>query len=108
MVATATEKNNLATKYGTDTAYATLFSTAPSGSSPGTEVVGITRQAVSWGAASGGVVTATVSFTGLSSATVAGGGLYTAVTAGTYLDGGAVSTQTVTGTYTLTLTYTQT
>jgi hypothetical protein len=42
--------------------------------------------------------------------TVAGAGVHTAITAGTYLDGGAVTSQAFAsqGTYTLTLTYTQT
>lgn len=108
-IATTTEKNNLATKYGTDAAFATLFSTAPAGATPGTEVTGITRQALSWGAASNGVITATATFSVASGATVAGAGVYTALTGGTYLDGGTLSSQTFgsAGTYTLTLTYTQ-
>lgn len=106
-IATTTEKNSLATKYGQDAVYATLFSTAPSGGTPGTEVAGITRQAVTWGAASGGQVTATVTFSSLSSATIAGAGLYSASTGGNYLDGGSVPSVTVTGSYTLTLTFTQ-
>lgn len=108
-IATTTEKNNLATKYGTDAAFATLFSTAPSGATPGTEVPGITRQALAWGAASNGVITATATFSVGSGATVAGAGVYTALSGGTYLDGGTLSSQTFgsAGTYTLTLTYTQ-
>lgn len=108
MPATTTEKNALATKYGTDAAYATLFSTAPSGNTPGTEIA-VTRQAVSWGAPSSGVITATVTFSVPSGNTVVGAGLYSAATSGTYIDGGTVTSQNfaTAGTYQLTLTYTQ-
>lgn len=107
-IATTTEKNSLATKYGTDAPFATLFSTAPSGGTPGTEIA-VTRQAVSWGAAANGVITATVTFTVPSGQTVAGAGLYSASTAGTYIDGLTVTSQAFPtgGTYQLTLSYTQ-
>lgn len=108
MVATTTEKNSLATKYSTDTVYAALFTTAPSGSSPGTEVSGgsYARIAVSWSAPSAGVITASCSFN-VPVTTVAGAGLYTALTGGTYLDGGAITSQSVqAGTYTLSLSFT--
>jgi hypothetical protein len=110
-IATTGEKNSLATKYGTDAPYAALFSTAPSGSTPGTEVTGTgyARQAISWGAASNGAITASVTFNVPSGQTVAGAGVYSAVTGGTYLDGGSLTSQAFAsaGTYTLTLTYTQ-
>jgi hypothetical protein len=102
---TSTEKNNLATKYGTDCLYAALFTTAPSGSTPGTEVSGgsYARVAVSWGAPAAGVMSATCSFN-VPATTIAGAGLYTAATGGTYLDGGALTSQSVVaGTYSLTL-----
>lgn len=107
-ISTTSEKNSLATKYGTDAAFATLFSTAPSGNTPGTEIA-VTRQAVTWGAPSNGVITATVSFTVPTSTTVVGAGLYSASTAGTYVDGLSVTSQSFPtgGTYQLTLTYTQ-
>lgn len=110
MPSTTLEKNNLATKFGQDAVYATAFTGAPSGGSPGTEVTGITRVAVSWGAASGGVVSATVNLTIPSGQTVGGIGLYTAATGGSYIDGGGVSSQTFPsgGTYTATINYTQT
>lgn len=106
---TTVEKNNLATKYGTDTPFATLFTTAPSGNTPGTEAA-VTRQAVSWSAASNGIITATVTFNVGAGVTIAGAGVYSALTAGTYIDGATVSSQTFgsAGTYQLTLTYTQT
>jgi len=110
-IATTTEKNSLATKYATDALYGALFTTAPSGSTPGTEVTGGTyaRVAVSWGAAAGGVITATVTVNVPAGVTINGAGLYSAITAGTYLDGGSVPSQAfaAAGTYTLTLTYTQ-
>lgn len=109
-IQTTTEKNSLVTKYTTDAAYAALYSTVP-GASAGTELSGggYARQALSWGAPAGGVSTATATFSVASGATVAGAGVHTAVTAGTYLDGGAVTSQTFAsaGTYTLTLTFTE-
>lgn len=112
-IQTATMKNTLATSYGTAAAYAALYTTAPGGSA-GTEVTGgspaYARKALTWGAASGGVVTVTVTFDVPSGTTVVGAGVHTAVTAGTYLDGGSVTSQAFAsqGTYALTLTYTQT
>lgn len=110
MPSTTLEKNNLATKFGTDAAFVTAFSTAPSGGTPGTEVTGITRVASSWGAASAGVITQTVSLTIPSGQTVAGIGLYTLSSAGSYIDGGSVTSQAFPtgGTYTITINYTQT
>lgn len=112
-IQTATQKNNLATAYGTNATHAALYTTAP-GASPGTEVTGgspaYARKAISWGAASGGVITATVTFDVPSGTTVVGAGVHTAITAGTYLDGASVTSQAFAsqGTYQLTLTYTQT
>lgn len=111
MPSTTLEKNNLATKYGTDGAYVALFTSAPSGNTPGAEVSGGTyaRVALSWGAPSNGVTTATATINVPASTTVQGAGLYTASTAGSYIDGGTVTSQTFStaGTYTLTITYTQ-
>ena len=110
-VQTTTEKNNLATRYGTDAAYAALYTTAP-GVTAGTEVTGgspaYARKALSWGAPSAGVITATAVFDVPAGVTIVGAGVHTAVTAGTYLDGGAVTSQAFAsqGTYTLTLTFT--
>jgi hypothetical protein len=112
-IQTATQKNNLATAYGTNAAYAAVYTTAP-GASAGTEPSGgspaYARKAISWGAPSNGVITATVTFDIPAGTTVVGAGVHTAITAGTYLDGAAVTSQAFAtqGTYTLTLTYTQT
>lgn len=112
-IQTATQKNTLATSYGTAATHAALYTTAPGGSA-GTEVSGgspaYARKALSWGAASGGVITVTVTFDVPTSTTVVGAGVHTAITAGTYLDGAAVTSQAFAsqGTYALTLTYTQT
>lgn len=108
-ISTTTEKNNLATKYGQDGAFASLHIAAASGGTPGTEVTGsgYARQALSWGAPSNGVITATASFTVPSGQAVAAAGFYTALTGGTYIDGGTVTAFTGPGTYTLTATYTQ-
>lgn len=112
-IQTATQKNTLATSYGTAATHAALYSTVPS-TTAGTELSGgspaYARKPISWGAASNGVITGTVTFDVPSGVTVAGAGVHTALTAGTYLDGGAVTSQAFAsqGTYTLTLTYTQT
>ena len=112
-IQTATQKNTLATAYGTAATYAALYTTAPGGTA-GTEVTGgspaYARKALTWGAASGGVITVTVTFDVPTGTTVVGAGVHTAVTAGTYLDGGSVTSQAFAsqGTYALTLTYTQT
>lgn len=112
-IQTATQKNTLATAYGTAATHAALYTTAP-GASAGTEVTGgspaYARKAITWGAASGGAITATVTFDVPTGVTVVGAGVHTALTAGTYLDGGTVTSQAFSsqGTYALTLTYTQT
>jgi hypothetical protein len=112
-IQTAAQKNNLATCYGTNATHAALYTTAASGT-PGTEVSGgspaYARKAISWGAPSNGVTTAQVTFDVPSGTTVVAAGVHTALTAGTYLDGGSVTSQAFAsqGTYTLTLTYTQT
>lgn len=111
-IQTTTQKNNLATAYGTNATFAALYTTAP-GASAGTEPTGgspaYARKSISWGAASGGVVTATVTFDVPAGTTVVGAGVHTALTAGTYLDGASVTSQNFAsqGTYQLTLTYTQ-
>lgn len=112
-IQTATQKNNLATAYGTNATHAALYTTAP-GATAGTEVTGgspaYARKAITWGSASNGVITATVTFDVPSGTTVVGAGVHTALTAGTYLDGASVTSQAFAsqGTYQLTLTYTQT
>lgn len=112
-IQTATQKNTLATAYGTAATHAALYTTAP-GASAGTEVTGgspaYARKALTWGAPSNGVTTVTVTFDVPAGTTVVGAGVHTALTAGTYLDGGSVTSQAFAtqGTYTLTLTFTQT
>jgi hypothetical protein len=112
-IQTTTQKNNLATAYGTNATYGAAYTTAPGGSA-GTEPSGgspaYARKSLSWGAASGGVVTVAPVFDIPSGTTIVGAGCHTAVTAGTYLDGCSVTSQAFAsqGTYTITLTYTQT
>ena len=112
-VQTTSMKNTLATSYAGAALFAALYTTAP-GATAGTEVTGgspaYARKSISWGAAANGVVTATVTFDVPTGVTVVGAGVHSALTAGTYLDGGSVTSQAFAsqGTYTLTLTYTQT
>lgn len=112
-IQTSAMKNVLATEYGATALYAALYTTAP-GASAGTEVTGgspaYARKAITWGAPSNGVITATVTFDVPSGTTVVGAGVHSAVTAGTYYDGASVTSQAFAsqGTYQLTLTYTQT
>jgi hypothetical protein len=111
-IQTTTMKNNLASAYGTNAAYGSVYTTAP-GASAGTEPTGgspaFARKALSWGAPSGGVTTVTATFDIPASTTIVGAGVHTAVTAGTYLDGASVTSQNFAsqGTYALTFTYTQ-
>lgn len=110
-IQTVTMRNSLATAYGAAAIQAALYTTVPGGSA-GTEVTGgspaYARKTISWGAASASVVTATVTFDVPAGATVVGAGVH-AASGGAYLDGAAVTSQNFAtqGTYTLTLTYTQ-
>lgn len=113
-IQTATQKNTLATSYGTAATHAALYTTAP-GATAGTEPTGGTpayaRKALTWGAPANGVTTAgAVTFDVPSGSTIVGAGVHSALTAGTYLDGASVTSQAFAsqGTYQLTLTYTQT
>lgn len=114
-IATTAEKNSLATKYGADSLYAALFTADPGGTGAVTgEVTGgspaYARKALTWGAASGGVVTVTVTFDVPAGTTVTFAGVCSALTGATLLDKNAVASQNFAtqGTYQLTLTYTQT
>lgn len=109
MPTTTVEKNALAAKFGVDSPYAALFTSAPSGGTAGTEVTGTgyARQALTWAAGATGVVSATATFTVPTGQTVLGGGVYSAVSAGTYIDGGSLTSFAGPGTYTLTLTFTE-
>jgi len=112
-IQTATQKNTLATAYGNAATFAAVYTTTP-GATAGTEPSGgspaYARKSISWGAASNGVITATVTFDIPSGATLVGAGVHTAATGGTYLDGGTVTSQAFAsqGTYVLTLTFTLT
>jgi hypothetical protein len=107
-IQTSTQKNTLATAYGTAAAYGALFTTAPGGS-PGTEVTGgspaYARKALTWGSPSAGVITASATFD-VPACTVVGTGVYTASTGGTYLDGNTVTSQTFSTQDTVTVTFT--
>jgi hypothetical protein len=107
-----TERNSLATKFGTDATHGALSTTAPSASSMGTEVTGgsYARKATSWGTASSGAVTSTaLVFDVPAGTTVVGFGLFSAVTAGNYLAGCDLTSQTFAsaGTFSITPTFTQ-
>lgn len=126
-IKTDTQKNNLATAYGVAATHAAAYTTAPSGSSPGTEVVGgspaYARKAISWGTAGAvgplgagsqpatpGVSYAQVTFDIPTGTTLLGAGVHSASSgAGNYLDGGSVTSQAFAsqGTYVLNLSYSQ-
>lgn len=104
-IKTTAQRNTLATAYGNAATEARLYSTVPD-TAAGTAIVGAAA-AITWSAPTNGVITAEVTFNVPAGATVAGAGVHSAT--GTYLDGGAVPSQPFAsdGTYTLTLTYTQ-
>ncbi len=112
-IQTATQKNTLAQSYATSATHSALYTTAPSatqGTEPSGGAPAYARKALTWGAPSNGVISATaVTFDVPSGATIVGVGVHTALTAGTYLDGGSVTSQAFAsqGTYQVTLTYTQ-
>lgn len=111
-IQTTAQKNNLATEYGSLATHGAIYTTAP-GASQGTEPSGgspaYARKALSWGAPSNGVITATATFDVPSGATIVGIGVHTALTAGTYLDGASITSQAFAsqGTLAVTFTYTQ-
>lgn len=101
-------KETLAVAYAGKATHVAAHSTDPG--STGTGEIATTRKAITWTVGgSDGVVTATVTLDIPSGATVAGIGLFDASTGGNYLDGGPVTSQaySAAGTYTVTLTYTQ-
>jgi hypothetical protein len=111
-VQTVTQRNNLAAAYGTNATHSALYSTVP-GAAAGTELTGgspaYARKPLSWSAPAASAISASATHDVPAGATVAGAGVHTALTAGTYLDGGAVTSQAFAsqGTYALSLTYTQ-
>lgn len=107
---TAVMKENGALGAVNTATHLSLFSTA-GGATAGTEISGgspaYARKPVTWnGGAVDGTVTGTATFDVPSGATVAGFGMHTAVTGGTYVGGGAVTSQAFSsqGTYQLTVT----
>lgn len=113
-IQTSTMRNTVISAYTGAATHAALYSTVPSGTA-GTELAGgspaYARRALAWGAPNGTASTVTpTAFDVPSGATVAGAGVHSAITAGNYLDGASVTSQAFAsqGTYTLTLTYTQT
>lgn len=110
-IQTAGEKNSLAAKYGTDAAFGAIYTSAP-GAAAGTEPSGGTpayaRKALTWGAPSNGVVTATATFDVPSGATIVGAGLHTTATGGSYLDGTALTSQAFSGQGTLAVSFSYT
>lgn len=114
-IATTAEKNSLATKYGTDAGFGTLFTADPgtSGSVTG-EVTGgspaFARKALSWGAPANGVITASATFDVPAGTTVTFAGVCSASSGANLLDRVAVTSQAfgTQGTYTVTFTFTET
>lgn len=112
---TTAELNSLATKFGTDAAYAALFTADPgltgtvvgevSGGSPA-----YARKALTFGAPSGGVVVATATFDVPAGTTVTYAGVCTASTGSTLIGRNSVTSQSFAtqGTYLLTVTFTET
>lgn len=111
-IATNTEKQNLATQYGNNAAYASLH-TADPGTTGASEVSGgspaYARKAITWTAGTTGTATGTVTFDVPTGVTVTYCGLWTASSGGSFLDKATVTSQTFSaqGTYQLSLTYTQ-
>jgi hypothetical protein len=104
---TATQRDNLAAAYATAAKYASATTGDPG--TTGTGEIANTRKSITWTKPSDGVRTATVTLDIPSGASVGGIALWDAGTGGNYLDGGPVTTQaySAAGTYTITLTYTQ-
>jgi plastocyanin len=107
------ELNSLATKGGTDFAYAALFTADPglTGTVVG-EVSGgsYARVALSFGAASGGVVTATATLNVPAGTTITYAGVCSASTGNTLLGRNSITSQTfaTAGQYVMTTTFTVT
>lgn len=117
-IATTAQKNTLATAYGTAATFGALFTADPGTSGSATGEVTATgspayaRKALSWGAASGGVVSVTVTFDVPTGTTVTFVGVCSSGTQGaaTVLDKVAVTSQAFAsqGTYQVTFTFTET
>ena len=89
-------KNSLAAKYATEALFGAVYSAAGT-STAGTEPTGgspaYARKSLTWSAPSSGVITTSWTADIPSGFTTAGYGYHTAVTAGTYVDGGALTSQ---------------
>lgn len=98
-IATDTEKNSIATKYGQDVQFLSLHSADP-GSTGASELSGgspaYARKAPGWGAPNAGVITGTSTFDVPAGATVAWVGAWSAASGGTFLDKAQVSSQSFT------------
>lgn len=109
-IAVTTTKNSVADSYAALSTYASLHTANP-GTTGASELTGTgyARQAITWGAASNGVKTATVTFSVPAGSTIVGLGLWSAATGGTFRDGVTVTSQTFAqaGSYAVTLTFTQ-
>ena len=95
-MATVAFRESLAIYAGSLMTHATLYTTAPTATAPGTEVTGgsFVRKPITWVAgASDGQVTGTVVFDVPAGQTVVGAGFHSALTGGNYLDGGTVTNQ---------------
>ena len=116
-IAVTAEKNSLATKYGADALFGTVFTADPGATGTATgEVTGgapaFARKSLVWGAPTAGVVTATAVFDIPASTTVTFVGVCSTgvAAAATVLDKLTVTSQlfSVQGTYTVTFTFTLT
>lgn len=112
-IATTTEKNSLATKYGADALYAALFTADPGTTgTAGNEVSGgspaYARKLITWGAAANGVITGSVTFDVPNGVTLNFAGVCSAASGDNLLDRVAIASQQFSsqGTYALTLTFT--
>lgn len=92
--------------------YGAVFTTAPSGDTPGTEPSGgspaYARKALTWTNGSAGVSSASATFDIPAGTTINGSGLFSAATAGTYREGRTETAITFSAQGQLTVTWTAT
>jgi hypothetical protein len=98
-IATDTEKNSIATQYGSDVKFFSLHSADP-GTTGANELGGgspaYARKASGWGSPNAGVISGQAVFDVPAGATVAWVGGWSAATGGTFLDKAQVSSQSFT------------
>jgi hypothetical protein len=88
---TATAKNAAVDGLKAKITHIAVFSTAASGSA-GTELTGVIRKAITWGASAGGVATGSVDMSGFpAGTTIQSWGGFDASTGGNFIQGGALS-----------------